>query len=90
MAGWPAIFLINVPVAAAVIAIAWRFVDESMPGQQSLDWTGATLATLALGMLTWALTLWSSSYAMTPAVRFGLILGLLMIGTVPVGRISAG
>ena len=80
VAGWPAIFLINVPVAAAVIAIAWRFVDESMPGQQSLDWTGATLATLALGMLTWALTLWSSSYAMTPAVWFGLILGLLMIG----------
>jgi EmrB/QacA subfamily drug resistance transporter len=80
VAGWPAIFLINVPVAAAVIAIAWCFVDESMPGQQALDWTGATLATLALGMLTWALTLWSSSYGMTPAVWFGLMLGLLMIG----------
>jgi EmrB/QacA subfamily drug resistance transporter len=79
VAGWPAIFLINVPVAAAVIAIAWRFVDESASGEQPLDWTGATLATVALGMLTWALTIWSSSFTMTGAVRFGLILGLLTI-----------
>ena len=27
--GWQAIFWLNVPVAAAVIAIAWRFVDET-------------------------------------------------------------
>jgi MFS family permease len=79
-AGWQTIFLINVPLAAAAIAIAWRFVDESGQGEQPLDWTGATLATVALGMLTWALTLWSSTYAVTSAVQIGLIMGLLLLG----------
>jgi EmrB/QacA subfamily drug resistance transporter len=79
-AGWQTIFLINVPLAAAAIAIAWRFVDESGQGEQPLDWTGATLSTVALGMLTWALTLWSSTYAVTSAVQIGLIMGLLLLG----------
>jgi MFS family permease len=60
-AGWRAIFLINVPVALAAIIIAWRYVEESAEGEQPLDLPGAILATLAVGTLTWALTLWSSN-----------------------------
>jgi len=78
--GWQAIFWLNVPVAAAVIAIAWRFVDETTQDGQPLDRLGACLATLALGMLTWALTLWSSNYAITSPGWIGLILGLLVLG----------
>src|SRR5262249_42676480 len=71
---------LNVPVAAVTIAAAWRFVEESRREARALDWTGAVLATLALGVLTWALTLWSSSYSMTTAVLIGLTLGLVLIG----------
>jgi MFS family permease len=78
--GWRAIFLLNVPVAAAAMAIAWRYVAESKQGGLSLDWMGAALATLALGLLTWALTLWSSHYAATGAVIIGLILGSVALG----------
>ena len=60
--GWRAIFFLNAPVAAAAMVIAWRYVAESAEGEQPLDWVGAALATLALGLLTWALTLWSSHY----------------------------
>jgi EmrB/QacA subfamily drug resistance transporter len=78
--GWRAIFLLNVPLAAAAMVIAWRFVAESSEREQSLDWMGATLATLALGLLTWALTLWSGNYAATGAVWIGLVLGLVALG----------
>ena len=49
--GWRAIFYLNVPVAGAAIAIAWKYVEESAAGEQPLDWRGAILATAALGSL---------------------------------------
>jgi EmrB/QacA subfamily drug resistance transporter len=63
--GWRAIFYLNVPVALAAIGIAWHHVEESAEGKQALDWTGAWLATAALGALTMGLTLWSSRHAMS-------------------------
>ncbi len=60
--GWPAIFLINVPIAAAAVALAWRFVPEHRAGERPPpDWLGALIATLSLGLLTWGLTIWSAS-----------------------------
>ncbi|MBV8644267.1 MAG: MFS transporter [Candidatus Eremiobacteraeota bacterium] len=56
-ASWRWVFLINAPIAVAVIAIAWRGVPESrdpdMP--QQLDVPGAILATLGLGAFTFGL-----------------------------------
>lgn len=65
VAGWQAIFLINVPVAGAAIWITLRHVEDSATGRQPLDWAGAALATAALGGLTWSLTMWSSAPAVT-------------------------
>lgn len=76
--GWRAIFYLNIPVAAAAIAIAWAFVDESGSGKDRLDWRGALLATLALGALTWALTLWSSHHAATRGSWIGLAIGIVL------------
>jgi EmrB/QacA subfamily drug resistance transporter len=61
--GWRTIFLLNLPVAAAAGFLAWKFVPESKEARSSgtLDWAGAILATLALGVLTWALTAASES-----------------------------
>ncbi len=60
--GWPTIFLINVPVAIAAILLALRFVPVHAPVKRPPpDWAGAATATLALGALTWGLTIWSAS-----------------------------
>jgi EmrB/QacA subfamily drug resistance transporter len=77
--GWRAIFYLNIPVAAAAIAIAWLYVQESGGGRGRLDWRGALLATAALGALTWALTLWSSHHTATLATWIGLGAGIVLI-----------
>jgi EmrB/QacA subfamily drug resistance transporter len=66
LAGWRAIFLINVPLAVAAIVIARSRVPEFADPRGSLDWAGAVLATLALGLFAWPLTLWSSRQALPP------------------------
>jgi EmrB/QacA subfamily drug resistance transporter len=58
VSGWPAIFLINLPLAAGAIALALYYVtDTSDEGRPALDIPGGGLATLGLGLLTWGLTL---------------------------------
>ncbi len=56
--GWRAIFLINLPLAAGAIGLAWRFVHDARDDQPApLDGLGGLLATLGLGALTWGLTI---------------------------------
>ena len=56
-ATWRAAFLMNVPLAIAVLALAWRHVPESRSGEVRgpIDWPGASLATLGLGAAVFAL-----------------------------------
>ena len=77
--GWRAIFILNIPVAAAAILIAWTFVEESAEGVQPLDWAGASLATAALGALAWALTVWAGHHAALPVTWAALAAGLLLL-----------
>jgi EmrB/QacA subfamily drug resistance transporter len=54
---WRAIFFINVPIGVGALLIMGRWVAES--GKQPdtvLDWKGAVLAVLGLGMLSYGLT----------------------------------
>ena len=45
-AGWPFIFLLNVPIAAGAIALGYRYVPESENEERPPpDWLGALLAT---------------------------------------------
>ena len=55
--GWRAVFLINLPLAAAALLLARRALPATakMPGRQ-LDRLGAAYATAGLGALTWGLT----------------------------------
>lgn len=78
--GWRAIFAINLPVSLAAIVIAIRYVRESAEGEQPLDWVGAALATLALGALTWALTLWSSHHLLSRSSIIGALTGTALLG----------
>lgn len=56
-ASWRWLFLINVPIAAAVIALTEFRVSETRDetAVQSVDWPGATLVTIGLGLVVYAL-----------------------------------
>ena len=68
--GWRDIFLINLPLAAAAIGLAWRFVPLDPPGKdQHLDILGGLFATVGLGALAAALTVGSGRGGWTaPAI----------------------
>jgi MFS family permease len=55
---WRAIFLINVPIAAVALAVAFRHVPESQDerDQAAIDWRGGLLATLGLASAVYGLT----------------------------------
>ena len=83
--GWPSIFYINLPFVAAAITIAlWKVDEVRQPSIAKLDFTGAALATLGLGGLTYGLTLWSAhgrlSVAAGASIAAGVVLLLLFIG----------
>ena len=51
-ASWRWVFFINIPLAAAVIAISlWRIPESRSAAAGRLDWAGALLVTLGLGGL---------------------------------------
>jgi EmrB/QacA subfamily drug resistance transporter len=75
-ASWRWVFFINLPIAAIVILLSvWR-VPESRDEAASrhLDWQGATLVTLGLGAITYALINCSSVASGTVAINW--IVGL--------------
>jgi EmrB/QacA subfamily drug resistance transporter len=74
--GWRAIFLVNLPIAAAAIGLAIVFVEEPRnAGAAPLDAGGGLLATLALGALAWGLTAGSGARGWTPGAFAMLALG---------------
>jgi len=54
---WQTIFWINIPIATLALWLCWRQVPES-PGakETTMDWLGAALAVIALGLLAYGLT----------------------------------
>ncbi|MFI9323859.1 MFS transporter [Kitasatospora aureofaciens] len=76
--GWRWIFLLNLPLAAAVIAVTSRYVPESRDETSTgrFDVPGALLAALALGAITYALT--AAGEGLSPGVWVSGALGLLL------------
>jgi EmrB/QacA subfamily drug resistance transporter len=76
--GWRAIFLVNLPLAAAAIALALGFVRDPprSDAKQSLDVWGAGLATASLTALTWSLTAGGSSTGWTGRVLLIASMGI--------------
>ncbi len=74
---WRLVFLINVPVAAAVLWVAARHVPESMDpaAPRRIDVPGALLCGLALGGLTYGLTAWAGRGGADPVVLGSLLVG---------------
>jgi EmrB/QacA subfamily drug resistance transporter len=74
---WRWVFFINLPLAAAVLAILYRRVPESRgeEGIHRLDVWGALTATVGLGALVYGLVQAPFMGARDPAVLAGLVLG---------------
>jgi EmrB/QacA subfamily drug resistance transporter len=73
---WRAAFLINVPLAVAVLVIASRHVPESRdPEAGSLDLSGAALATVGLGGVVYGLIEASTAGFAEPRVLVALTAG---------------
>jgi EmrB/QacA subfamily drug resistance transporter len=84
--GWRAIFLLNLPVAAAAVALAWRFMRDARDDEAShLDVVGGLLATCGLGALTWGLTIGSGPRGWTAwaigavGAGFGLLAAFILV-----------
>jgi EmrB/QacA subfamily drug resistance transporter len=80
---WRAAFLLNVPLAAAVVIMTWRFVEESRDPSRThqIDWAGAALATLGLGLLVFGLLEWPRAGAASRLVTgtlAGGVVGLIL------------
>src|SRR5215212_7569030 len=77
---WRAAFLLNVPLAIAVILIAVRHVPESRdPAARRLDIPGAILATAGLGGIVYGLIESSNAGFGSVAVILSLFLGVLAL-----------
>jgi EmrB/QacA subfamily drug resistance transporter len=77
---WRAIFLLNLPLAAGAIGLAWKYVPPGRAErEQPLDVVGGLLATVGLGALTWALTVGSSSRGWTPAAAAGVGIAVCLL-----------
>jgi hypothetical protein len=80
--GWRSIFLINLPIGAASIALAARYLDDDpVETQQPLDVLGAGLIATALLALTWGLTVASDQTEVSAETACVLGAGgLLLVG----------
>jgi MFS family permease len=90
--GWPAIFAINVPVGAIVIALTLRVIpaDARREGPRHFDVTGAALITAALVSLTYGIVRtdvlgWGSPGVLVP---IGAALALLAAFLYVEGRVA--
>jgi EmrB/QacA subfamily drug resistance transporter len=78
---WRAVFFINLPLAAAVLIISlWRVPESRDENQKArLDWVGATLATIGLGLLIYGLIESSRLHFGHPAVIAALTGGTFFL-----------
>lgn len=78
---WQWAFLINLPLCAAVLVIAWAHIPESRGANadSALDYPGALLATLGLGGLAFAFIEAPTRGWSSPLVSGALVLGVAVL-----------
>ncbi len=85
-ASWRWVFFLNLPIAAAVVAISiWRIPESRSASAARVDWFGAILATTGLGSLVAGFIESSNLGWRNPLVLGSFILGVVcLISFVPV------
>jgi EmrB/QacA subfamily drug resistance transporter len=77
---WRAGFFLNVPIGAAMIMLAPRFLPESTRSRGRFDLTGAITATLGVGSVVYGIIHSADSGWHTPATVIPLLVGVVLIG----------
>jgi len=74
---WRSVFFLNVPLAAMVVVLSLRFMNESRDPLRTfgIDWAGAALAVLGLGSTVFGLLEWAPLGVGHPLVLGGLAIG---------------
>src|SRR5205823_7253281 len=80
-ASWRAAFFINVPLAAIVLLLSLRYMQETRDTTRAgaLDWTGAALTVLGLSGIVYGLLQWPALGGSHPLVIGSLVLGLVLL-----------
>jgi EmrB/QacA subfamily drug resistance transporter len=78
---WRAAFFLNVPLAAIVVVLSLRFMEESRDPSRSpqIDWSGALLGVLGLGGIVFGLLEWPPLGPGHPLVIGSLALGAVCL-----------
>lgn len=78
--GWPAVFLVNVPIGAVLLLAGLRGLDESRnPGAPAIDVPGTVLSVLAVGTLTYALIEGGARGWTSPPILCGFAAGAALL-----------
>jgi EmrB/QacA subfamily drug resistance transporter len=79
-ASWHWIFFINLPLAALVLGISfWNMPESRSPDVESIDWLGATTATLGLAALVYGFLETTAFGWSSPRVVGSLIFGVVAL-----------
>lgn len=78
---WRAAFFLNVPLAAIVLVLSLRFIEESRDPSRTrrIDWIGALLAVIGLGGVVFGLLEWPRLGSGHPLVIGSLVLGVVCL-----------
>ena len=78
---WRAVFFINLPLALATLAVAWRHVPESPIAAKdaAIDWQGGLLATLGLAGIAYGMSAASQMRWSDPSVFLPLLAGIAIL-----------
>ncbi|MCP2341687.1 MFS transporter [Actinomadura rupiterrae] len=90
--GWPAIFLVNLPVGAVLLVAGLRVLDESRnPNAPAIDVPGTVLSVLGVGALTYGLIEGGSRGWTSPVIlgSFAAAAVVLAAFVIVEGRVSA-
>ncbi|MEU6796362.1 MFS transporter [Nonomuraea wenchangensis] len=90
--GWPAIFLVNVPIGAVLLVAGLRVLKESRnPSAPPIDVPGTVLSVAGVGALTYGLIEGGSRGWTSPVILGGFAAGLALLAAFVVveGRVSA-
>ena len=80
--GWEAVFFVNVPLAVAALALAFRLIkaDKAMDKSRTFDLPGALAVTGAVTLLVFALVQGPAVGWGSPAIVLAAVAGLLLLG----------
>lgn len=85
VASWPWLFLINAPIALAILAATATRIMPQMPRSgRRLDWSSAALSALTLGLLVVALG--SGGHGQPPAAVAAELVAMFALGAVLIRR----